>query len=92
MMRRAIIFAVALLAQLLGLSAWVLSHAPTNVASGEALDCGSSPFTDVCEGDWTYPYVIDLYDLGAVSGYPDENPGQEPRLVAANSSRSSCWP
>lgn len=28
-------------------------------------------FSDVCPGDWFYPYVMDLYNLGAVGGYPD---------------------
>src|SRR5439155_22997278 len=33
-------------------------------------DCPGS-FSDVCSGDWYYPYVMDLYHIGAVRGYSD---------------------
>src|SRR6266487_4056137 len=33
-------------------------------------DCPGT-FSDVCSGDWYYPYVMDLYYLGAVGGYAD---------------------
>ena len=33
--------------------------------------CEGERFTDVCPGDWFYPYVMDLTDRGAISGYAD---------------------
>jgi hypothetical protein len=33
-------------------------------------DC-SGTFSDVCAGDWFYPYVMDLYNMGSVGGYAD---------------------
>jgi hypothetical protein len=35
-----------------------------------AQDCPGT-FSDVCSGDWYYPYVMDLYNMGAVGGYTD---------------------
>jgi hypothetical protein len=33
--------------------------------------CEGDVFTDVCPGDWHYPYVMPLYEIGAVGGYSD---------------------
>ena len=33
-------------------------------------DCPGT-FSDICSGDWYYPYVMDLYRLRAVGGYAD---------------------
>ncbi len=34
-------------------------------------NCVGERFTDVCPGDWFYPFVTGLSDLGVVSGYED---------------------
>ena len=34
--------------------------------------CPGQTFTDVCPADWFYPFVMDLYNLGAISGYADQ--------------------
>ncbi len=33
--------------------------------------CAGERFTDVCSSDWFYPYVVDLSNSGAISGYAD---------------------
>lgn len=36
-----------------------------------AASSGGSPFPDVPEGHWSFPYIYDLYTQGVVSGCPD---------------------
>jgi hypothetical protein len=38
--------------------------------SSDAPNCAGT-FSDVCAGDWFYPYVMDLHNAGAIGGYPD---------------------
>lgn len=33
--------------------------------------CAGQRFSDVCPGDWHYPYIMDLSNLGVISGYAD---------------------
>jgi S-layer family protein len=33
--------------------------------------CAGTTFSDVCPGDWFFPYVSNLTTLNAISGYPD---------------------
>ncbi len=40
-------------------------------ASMPVSSCTGERYSDVCPGDWFYPYVMDLSDIGAVSGYGD---------------------
>jgi hypothetical protein len=37
----------------------------------QQIEACNDTFTDVCPGDWFYSYVLDLYNVGAISGYPD---------------------
>ena len=39
--------------------------------SQPATTCSGELFTDVCPADWFYSYVVQLADLGAISGYSD---------------------
>ena len=33
--------------------------------------CTGQQFTDVCPTDWYYPFVMNLFNIGAISGYAD---------------------
>src|SRR3954470_5177197 len=49
---------------------WVAEQT-TARATGEPNSCSGQQFTDVCPGDWYYPYVSDLVNRGAITGYGD---------------------
>ncbi len=57
------------------LAVWGMGMAATAAQAGTGADtestCPGQRFTDVCPGDWYYPYVMDLTNIGAVSGYAD---------------------
>ena len=55
----------------LTLAALLLAQ-PALAAAGPVLpEDYRTPFSDVKEGDWFYPYVSDLNRRGMVNGYPD---------------------
>src|SRR4051794_18060121 len=40
-------------------------------AAGPTTTCSGEQFTDVCPGDWFYPFVTDLSNITIISGYSD---------------------
>jgi S-layer homology domain len=44
---------------------------PSATSDRQQVQTCADTFTDVCPGDWFYSYVLDLYNVGAISGYPD---------------------
>ena len=57
---------------ILGLGlALVADRAAVRAADDPATSCAGQRFNDVCPGDWHYPFVMDLVNRGAISGYSD---------------------
>lgn len=71
---------------LLSLLAAALLTIPSARASGQpaAPEGWRSPFSDVREGDWSYPYVAQLHSRGAIAGYPDGRFGPNDAISAGD--------
>jgi hypothetical protein len=65
--------AVLAVLTVLAVPAAVMAAATAQAGTGAGTEstCTGQRFTDVCPGDWYYPYVMDLTNIGAVSGYAD---------------------